>query len=184
MQADFAKVTLEIDTAAKAVSGETYLTEHKLELALTLLRSGCPIRLRALGSSMLPSIWPGDILTIEKVSAENIHPGSIVFTCHDSQATIHRLLRKDGTRCITRGDSMPQNDPPLVVSGILGRVSEIQRGSSTWEPQRTLPVPAQILAAIIAHSDWCRSLALRLGSRWLSAKRNEFRFVSELGERI
>jgi len=168
----------------QATSGETSLTQHKLELAITLLRSGCPILLRVLGSSMLPSIWPGDILTIEKSTPDRIRPGSIVFTCPDNQATIHRLLKKEGAGFVTRGDSMPQSDPPLNASEILGKVTTIQRGLSSWEPRRTVSVPAQILAAMIAHSDWCRSVALRLGSRWFFANGNEFPFVSELGEPI
>src|SRR5271157_1377561 len=93
----------------------TVMTEiregHKLDLAAQVLSSGGAIRLQALGTSMLPSIWPGDVLSIEHKPGEEIVPGDIVLVARDGRFFIHRLIEKHNSGWITRGDSLPQPDP-------------------------------------------------------------------------
>src|SRR5437763_15336142 len=49
----------------------------KCELAAQVLNDSGVLRLRASGSSMLPSVWPGDILTIRPQRLEQWRPGDI-----------------------------------------------------------------------------------------------------------
>src|SRR5437773_2244681 len=44
----------------------------KCDLASQVLRSTGELRLRALGLSMLPSLWPGDILSIQSCTFEDV----------------------------------------------------------------------------------------------------------------
>ena len=57
---------------------------HKLDLAAEVLSAGGTIRLQALGTSMLPSIWPGDVLSIERPPGQEIVPGDIVLVARDA----------------------------------------------------------------------------------------------------
>src|SRR6202451_4853522 len=100
---------------------------HKLDLAAEVLRSGGSIRMQALGTSMLPSIWPGDVLRIENKVGEEAVPGDIVLVARDRRFFIHRLIEKHNSQWITRGDSLPQNDAPVAEGQVLGKVSAIHR---------------------------------------------------------
>ena len=101
--------------------------DHKLELATEVLRSGGAIRLQALGTSMLPSVWPGDVLSIEPAPGKDLVLGDIVLAVRDGRFFVHRLIEKRDCEWITRGDSLPQNDPPLAEAQVLGKVSLIHR---------------------------------------------------------
>ncbi len=109
--------------------------DYKLELATEVLRSGGAIRLQALGTSMLPSVWPGDVLSIAPAPGKDIVPGDIVLVARDGRFFIHRLIQKDETHWITRGDSLAQNDPPLAEAQVLGKVSLIHRTTGDIVPK-------------------------------------------------
>jgi len=51
---------------------------QKRDLSLETLRSQGSVRMRALGTSMVPSIWPGDVVSVEK-GIEDIKTGTIVL---------------------------------------------------------------------------------------------------------
>lgn len=141
---------------------------HQIDLATQILAGGGVVRLRAFGSSMLPSLWPGDILTIESAACQSPVPGDIVLVLRDQRPFIHRLEEKqdcDGSlRWITRGDAVPQSDPPVADSAVLGRVTCIQRNGRIIVPCRRLSWATRVLAWALCHWDRFRSLCLRVHS--------------------
>jgi len=139
---------------------------HKLDLAAEVLRSGGTIRLQALGTSMLPSIWPGDVLSVENKPGEQAVSGDIVLVARERRFFIHRLIEKQSSQCITRGDSMPQNDAPVAEAQVLGKVSAIHRRSGAVVPGRRLSLLRRALAGILCHCDSFRKIALRFHSLW------------------
>lgn len=143
---------------------------HQIKLAASVLRSGGSVRLRVFGTSMLPSLWPGDILTVENDPKNRFVPGDIVLRLRDGKLLAHRLLANRGTRWITRGDAMPQSDPPAEVEDLLGRVVRIERNRHSLLAPR-ISRPTRGLAWILGHSDLIRSLVLRLHSTWLRRQR-------------
>ncbi len=115
---------------------------------------------------MLPSVWPGDLLTIQSVAHDEIVPGDIVLVLRDNRFRIHRLVEKrqdqDLILWITRGDAMPQNDPPATGSELLGRVAGIRRGKRSVVPTRRVSQPHSALAWMLCRWGHLRSLALRI----------------------
>ena len=140
--------------------------DHKLNLAAEILNSGGVIRLQALGASMLPSIWPGDVLVVESKTGQEIVSGNIVLVARDCRFFVHRLVGRLGSHWITRGDCMPQNDPPSAAPELLGKVSAIHRGRRVLIPQSRVTLPVRTLAWMLYHSDILRNLALRVHSFW------------------
>jgi signal peptidase I len=138
--------------------------DHKLDLAAEVLRSGGSIRLQALGTSMLPAIWPGDLLSIESKPGEGVVPGDLVLVARDQRFFIHRLIEKHNSRWITRGDSMPQNDAPVADAQVLGKVSAIHRRGGTVTSDRRRSLLHRALAGILCHCDSIRNMALRIHS--------------------
>lgn len=61
----------------------------KCDLAAAVIRSSGELRLKVTGSSMLPSIWPGDILTIRRQNLDQIRPGEIVLVARDGGLCAH-----------------------------------------------------------------------------------------------
>lgn len=99
-------------------------------LADALRRYG-PVRLRATGRSMLPSVEPGDVLRIEHATADRIQPGDVILYDAGGRLIAHRVVRSavdNGvTHLITRGDSHWWTDPPIASAQLLGRVIGIRR---------------------------------------------------------
>ena len=135
---------------------------HKLELAVQVLNSGGAIRMEALGTSMLPSIWPGDILSIEHRAGQEMVAGDIVLVARDRRFFVHRLIAKHSSGWITRGDCLPQNDQSVTEVQVLGKVSLIDRKTRVLVPTPRLSHFARSLAWTLCRSDFLRQIALRL----------------------
>jgi Peptidase S24-like len=140
----------------------------QLSLVAEILAAGGTVRLRALGTSMLPSVWPGDILSIEGAGGREPIPGDIVLVARNQRPFIHRLKatcnRGDGPQWITRGDAVPGSDPPAAASELLGRVALIERNRRTIVPRRRLSTTVRSLAWMLCHCARLRSVCLRMHS--------------------
>jgi hypothetical protein len=135
---------------------------HKLDLAAEVLSSGGAIRLQALGTSMLPTIWPSDVLSIVPKSGHEILSGDIVLVARDGRFFIHRLVEKSNSTWITRGDSVPQDDIPVAQFQVLGKVSMIHRKTGDVVPKPRISPFGRTLAWMFCRSDLFRNLALRM----------------------
>lgn len=81
-------------------------------------------RLRLQGTSMLPAIWPGDVLEIVPVDPAALRVGDVVLFLREGRLFCHRVraLIADGEIWLrTRGDLVPGDDPPFPASAVLGR---------------------------------------------------------------
>ncbi len=154
---------------------DTYET-HKIKLGEDILRSGGSIRLRVLGTSMLPSVWPEDIVSVEGRAVGAVACGDIVLYEADNSFFVHRAVGKSGDKnqvqWITRGDSMPQADPAVPESHVLGRISSISRGGRIIIPKRRLKLLMRIAGWALCHTAPLRSMALRLHSLRIRRRSN------------
>gem|GEM_PF-222480 len=136
--------------------------DHKLGLAAEIL-SGCgAVRLKAWGVSMLPSVWPGDLLTIQSAAYGEVVPGDIVLVLRDNRFFLHRFVGQDGFLLITKGDAMPHNDPPVATCELLGRVHGIHRGNRSFVPSRRVSPLQSALAWVLCRWGPLRNLTLRV----------------------
>jgi signal peptidase I len=137
-----------------------------LVLAAEILRRRGTIHLRAWGNSMLPSLWPGDLLTIQCATDEDVVPGDIVLVLRNRRFCIHRFVEKQGVQgclsLITRGDAMPDRDPPCAASQLLGRVAVVRRGDRSFVPNRRVSPLHSALAWTLRRCDRLRTLTLRI----------------------
>ncbi len=133
--------------------------EHgtRLELAAELLQRGQRVSLRVQGSSMLPSLFPGDVLTIRHCDPREIVAGDIVFFRREGRCYAHRVAERmsNGAACRlrTRGDALTSCDPPVSESEVLGRVTQIERKGRRLPPPRLGPVRS-LLAEVVRRSNW------------------------------
>jgi signal peptidase I len=103
----------------------------KRELAAETLRQFSEVRFVAHGSSMLPSIYPGDYLTAKSFGSAVPHCGDIVLCRRSGEFRVHRIVNiledGPGTSYTLRGDALLENDPPVTRVEILGRVTSLLR---------------------------------------------------------
>ena len=134
------------------------------ELFLEVLQASGQAKLAATGTSMMWSIWPGDILEVHRSSVAEVSPGEVVLVARDGNFAAHRVVEKvggpEGTLLITRGDRLSQPDPPVSPEQLLGRVTAIQRGRRSIEPRLTRW--GRVASWVLSRSDVCTWLALRL----------------------
>lgn len=161
-------------TFLMAMAASTATAEVKLALAAELVASGRPLCLRALGTSMLPTIWPGDLLLVNHCEPDQITTGDIIRFMQAGRFVIHRVIdiyhAEGKTSWVTRGDSVTREDAPVEANQLLGRVSAICRNGRTIHPTRYLSPLAHRFGCLLEHLDSLPGLVLRvrrlLRKRW------------------
>jgi len=129
----------------------------KCELAGEVLASSGAVRLRVAGWSMLPTVWPGDTLVIERVDSEMVSEGDIVLFKSERRFVAHRIVAKCGagrdSKILTRGDASPRPDAPLSGRDVLGKVCVILRKGKRIRPKTDLRIYSRFVAAAVRRSD-------------------------------
>jgi hypothetical protein len=137
-------------------------------LAAEALQSWGTLKLRATGISMLPTLWPGDLLTVQSVCPEIAQPGDIVLCMREGRFFVHRLVKRNHglneASLVTRGDCMSENDPPVGTRELLGKITEVQRANTIFAPARKLSLLSKLVAWMFCHSELFRRVGLRLWS--------------------
>jgi hypothetical protein len=146
--------------------------QRKCNLAAEVLQSSGHLKLRATGVSMLPTLWPGDLLTIRYSNFDQVEPSDVVLFLRDGRFFVHRVLgktRSEHELLVTRGDCMPQADPPVRPGELLGKVTKIQRDS--WFPAPTLKLGPfrQIFGRMLCHCNLLRRIVMRLDAQHRSS---------------
>jgi len=128
----------------------------KCELAGEVLRSFGNLRFRATGWSMLPAVWPGDTLVVERVSHDQVDVGNVVLVGRYGRLCAHRVVsRAEGSASscwITQGDAMPAHDRPVVESELLGRVAYVIRAGKRITMRAELTVVERLIAEMVRRS--------------------------------
>lgn len=74
--------------------------------------------------SMAPLLRPGMKVKLATTDSSKLKPGDIICFIHKN-FVIHRLIKKDKKRLITKGDNKPQADKSIAPEKALGKVAQI-----------------------------------------------------------
>ena len=168
-------LTLENATSAPCSSWSAV----RSALVADVLRRSGHLRLQVYGESMLPALWPGDVVEIASCSREDVRPGEIVLALRDGRLFLHRFVAPcKPSGFLLRGDSVPGPDPLFPPEALLGRLA---RGAVEG---RAVSAPAlrpgfgvkwsRAVGMLLCHCGVARRLALKLHSR-RKASAHEFR---------
>jgi signal peptidase I len=134
------------------------------DLVAEVARVSGQIQLKVAGTSMVPVLWPGDLLTISHSEPASLAPDSIIVFRQDDRLIVHRLLRREGAMLVTRGDARPCLDVPIAAADVVGRVETIHRdGRSVRLKQSVWQI---LVAAVLRRSENFTAFYLRLVSRF------------------
>jgi signal peptidase I len=132
----------------------------KCDLSGEVLRTFGSLRFGATGWSMLPSIWPGDTLVVERAGADQLQVGEVALVGREDRLCAHRVVswaEDAGNPCgitylITQGDAMPAPDRPVAADEVLGRVAYVIRAGKCISVPTNLNLGEQLVARIIRRS--------------------------------
>ena len=141
-------------------------------LAEEVIRTFGEVRLRVYGTSMVPSILPGDFISVRRAGIQDISAGEIVLFFRDARFFVHRVIQRislsgrnsPAASLITRGDRLLYDDPAVTADQLLGRIILIERNN------RQVPLMARgtnhPIVRVLRSSDRATSIYL-----WLAAWR-------------
>jgi signal peptidase I len=128
---------------------------------------GC-VRLRVFGTSMVPAVRPGDVLSVEGASLGELSPGEIVVFARAGRLIAHRLVAKtestDEGHVVTRGDRVRQDDGIVSSAQLVGKVVSIERGGLTIPSHSQLSLTQRVICWLLRASDRVTHLYLRLAA--------------------
>ena len=93
---------------------------------------------------MHPFIRDGDVVTVSPWDGGFLSPGEVVAFCHPEtgRLVVHRIVKRNSQGFLLRGDNCPEADGLVPASGILGRVTRVERNGQVirlgWGPERRL----------------------------------------------
>ena len=127
----------------------------KCELVGEAVRLFGSVRVRVTGRSMLPSIWPGDTLVIQRRNAQDVETGDILLYCREGRLFAHRVVTgAQGRSGIgVRGDALPNPDDLVPQAEVVGTVSRISRNGKFSRPASRLEYPKRLIGILTWHSD-------------------------------
>ena len=141
-----------------------------IELVTEVVCAFGSVRLRVTGTSMVPAVQPGDLLSVRRVDLREASAGDIVLVAREGRLFAHRVVAKGGSSrdpyLLTRGDRLRENDPPVSRSHLLGRVASIERGGRRVHPRTWLERPDGMLGRLLRASDRSTFLFVRLTALW------------------
>lgn len=135
-------------------------SDAKLALAAEVLATFGEVRLPVTGISMLPVMWPGDLLEIRRQDPAAIRRGDVVVFRRDGRLVVHRVIRNNGRHLLTHGDHVTRPDAPVPLTEVLGCVVAIERRHRRFEPRLT--ARARMLSWLLSRSEFCTRVALHL----------------------
>jgi hypothetical protein len=136
----------------------------KLELAAEVLREFAEVQFVARGSSMLPTIYPGDCLMVRAFGDGGPRCGDIVLYRRGDEFRVHRLVRILGegsaTIYVLRGDALTEEDAPVRGGELLGRVTSLARREKFLKLRRPIGVGQCVLRLMVRQSKIAGALLL------------------------
>jgi signal peptidase I len=128
------------------------------------------IRLPAVGTSMVPAIHPGDVLSVQPVDPKEVSLGDIVVYAREQVLIVHRIVRTSAAPSepylVTRGDRLLRDDPPIHPGELVGRVASIERRNRRVDIHPLTNRAEQALCLVLRHSDRATKLFLRANELW------------------
>ena len=133
------------------MSGRAAGSWRFVQMLEALLREGHPVRFRAPGWSMHPTIRNGEIITVAPVGRAPIRTGDVLLYREGGAAIAHRVVRvrsgaADRPTFVLRGDAADSCDQPIAVEQVLGRVLAVERAGRAIVVSRVNRIWSRTLA--------------------------------------
>lgn len=102
-----------------------------LDWAEDLLDKDHFLKIKMTGFSMFPTLHAGDCGIVEKCRPDETKPGDIIVYRRNNKYIAHRLIRKDKSVLIARGDFNKFTDQPVTEDALVGIIRKFERAGET-----------------------------------------------------
>ncbi len=136
--------------------------EDFISIAQEVLGRGRILRFKAKGGSMSPFIRNGDVVEVVPAKGK-INLGDIIlYRSSYGNPVVHRVIQRNKESIITKGDSVPSSDEPILSEQVLGRVVAVEKNG--WRMRLDSPMVRllNILLALISPFSFLTYPPLRL----------------------
>ncbi len=142
----------------------------KRDMACEILLSSGSVQLRAQGYSMFPTVRPGDVLIVERVSLQQVKVGDVVVMSRSSGLLSHRVISigrdAESALLITRGDTSVVDDLPVRESHLLGRIGYVIRKGKLISVPSRLSAIDNVAARVFRYSFPAVRGVMEMRRRW------------------
>lgn len=119
-------------------------------IAHEVLGRGRALRFKAKGGSMSPFIRNGDVVEVVPFKGK-INLGDIILYFSSwGTPVVHRVIQRNKESIITKGDSVPSSDHPVLFKQVLGRVVAVEKNGWCIRLDRPMVRLLNILLATIS----------------------------------
>jgi signal peptidase I len=146
---------------AKSKSHTAVKENVKIDLVAEALALEGTIRLRVTGASMLPTIWPGDVLTVRRLESEELQEGDVAVLRREGRLITHRVIHKDRESVVVQGDAKVKADDPVRREDVFGSVVAVHRRGKEVTVARKTAARAMVGCAL-GSSQLLTRIAVRL----------------------
>lgn len=154
----------------RSMSGLSQVSSGVACLVAESVRMCGGIRLPAVGTSMVPAIHPGDVLSVQPVNPTEVSLGDIVVYAREQVLVVHRIVRTSAGSSepclVTRGDRLLRDDNVILPGELLGRVAFIERKNRHVSIHPFLNRAERVLCLVLRRSGRATYLFLRANALW------------------
>jgi hypothetical protein len=120
---------VEVAPFVQQIEGSTLSSPTLVALLRAVLDRGLPFRFRATGFSMLPFVRDEDVITVAPSAGASPSLGDVVAFLHpdSGKLAVHRVVGKQGSSVLVRGDNVEKPDGLVAIADLLGRVTRVER---------------------------------------------------------
>ncbi len=136
------------------------------ELVRDLVAQNGSALVRVRGHSMLPSVWPGDIVHVRRAGPEELARGQIVMFHREGVLRVHRIvaITREPWTIVTQGDCLLRCDAPLRPEQLIGAVVAIRREGRSVPARASILLTSRLLRFLTRFSDLPAYLLVRFRS--------------------
>ena len=145
--------------------------EDFASIAQGVLSRGRILKFKAKGGSMSPFIRNGDVVEVVPAKGK-INLGDIIlYRSSYGNPVVHRVIQRNKESIITKGDSVPSSDEPILFEQVLGRVVAVEKNGWCIRLDRPMVKVLSILLALISPFSFLIYPSLRLVKRTVRLKK-------------
>lgn len=115
---------------------------------------------------MVPALWPGESIVVERPDGKELASGDVVVFARDHRFVVHRVTGRSSAApdamLLTQGDATAHSDLPVRVSDVLGVVVAVQRMRSERAVVRRETAALRAVAWVMRRSSLAHCVLARV----------------------
>src|SRR3989344_5224599 len=96
---------------------------------IKIFKNSKSFRIKSQGLSMIPVLWPGDLIYFSIKKTENLKENDLILAFKNEKLFAHRVIYRTAGYLITKGDNNILCDGRIYPRQVIGTVTKLNRGN-------------------------------------------------------